>query len=218
MTTKKNEPVRLLKEGARLMVRVDHLRPTQITVGGYHVAQKIHVTRRLSHAELPGFLDKHRIHVVLGPEQALYVVDHHHWVRAWHEMGIVMVPAIVRADLSHLSPRKFWKQMVDTHMVHPYDEHGKRRPLKELPGDIHGMRDDPYRSLEAFVQLAGGYRKVKAAYPDFRWADFFRKHIDGPLDSHHTFATALARGIKLAMSPAARELPGYIGPCKPARR
>lgn len=218
MTTKRKEPVRLLREGARLMVPVDHLRSTQITVGGYHVAQKIHVTRRLSHAELPGFLDKHRIHVVLGPEQTLYVVDHHHWVRAWHEMGIVMVPAIVRADLSHLSPRKFWKHMIDTHMVHPYDEHGKRQPLKELPGDIHGMRDDPYRSLEAFVQLAGGYRKVKAAYPDFRWADFFRKHIDGPLDSHHSFATALARGVRLAMSPAARELPGYIGPCKPARR
>ncbi len=210
------KPARLLREGAALMVPVDHLRPTQITVGGYHVAQKIHVTRRLADADLHAFLSKHRIHVVLGPDQALFVVDHHHWVRAWHEIGIAMVPAIVRADLSHLSARKFWKHMVDNHLVHPYDEHGKRRPIKDLPPDIHGMRDDPYRSLEAFVQLSGGYRKVKAAYPDFRWADFFRKHIDGPLDSHHTFAAALALGMRLALSTKARGLPGYIGPCKSA--
>lgn len=203
-----------LREGAKLMVPIDHLRPTQITIGGYHVAQKIHVTRRLSHADLPAFLDRHRVHVVIGPEHSLFVVDHHHWVRAWHEMGMAMVPVLVRLDLSHLSVRKFRKFMLDNHMVHPYDEHGKRRPLKDLPPDIHAMRDDPFRSLEAFVQLSGGYRKVKAAYPDFRWADFFREHIDGPLDSHHTFAAALARAVQLAHSTKARGLPGYIGPCR----
>lgn len=208
----KGKRKRVLREGAGLMVPVDHLRPTQITVGKYHVEQKIHVTRRLSHADLPAFLDKHRIHVVLGPEQSLYVVDHHHWVRAWHEMGIVMVPAIVRADLSHLSTREFWKYMVDHHMVHPYDEHGKRCPISALPPDIHGMRDDPYRTLEAFVQLSGGYRKVKAAYPDFRWADFFRKHIAPSFDTHHGFATALANAVQLALSKKAHGLPGYIGP------
>ena len=31
----------------KLMVPLDALRPTQITVGGYHVAQKVHVTRRV---------------------------------------------------------------------------------------------------------------------------------------------------------------------------
>ena len=205
-----------LRKGACLRVPVDHLRPTQITVGAYHVSQKIHVTRRLSRERLGAFLDRHRIHIVIGPEHTMFVVDHHHWMRAWHEMGIATVPAIVREDLNHLSWRAFWLHMVRNHLVHPYDEHGKRQPLKALPADIHGMRDDPYRSLEAFVQLAGGYRKVKTAYPDFRWADFFRREIDGPLDSHHAFAVALARGVRLAHSPKARKLPGYIGPC-PAR-
>lgn len=205
-----------LKAGARLRVPVDQLRPTQITVGAYHVAQKMHVTRRVPRERLAAFLDRHLIHIVLGPEHVPFVVDHHHWVRAWHEMGIATVPALVRADLSHLSWRAFWLHMVKHHLVHPYDEHGRRQPLKALPDDIHGMRDDPYRSLEAFVQLAGGYRKVKTAYPDFRWADFFRREIDGPLDSPHTFAVALARGYRLALSPKARRLPGYIG-AKPAR-
>lgn len=206
---------RRLGKDAALMLPIDHLRPTQITVGAYHVAQKIHATRQVPHADLPAFLDRHRVHVVLGPEQVPYIVDHHHWVRAWQEMGIEMVPARVRKDLSHLSAQKFWKRMADEHMVHPYDERGRRRPLRELPIDVHEMRDDPYRSLEAFVQLAGGYRKVKTAYSDFRWADFFRRHIDGPFDTHHTFAAALAKGIRLATSPKARDLPGYIGPCEP---
>lgn len=213
----KRAPRRIGKD-AGLMVRIDELLPTQMTVGAFHVAQKMHVTRRLDHADLPGFLDQHRVHVVIGPEHALYIADHHHWVRAWQEMGIEMVPALVREDLSHLSKRDFWKKMDEENMVHPYDEHGQRRPVRELPTNVHDMRDDPYRSLEAFVQLSGGYEKVDTAYSDFRWADFFRKHIDGPLDTHHTFAAALARGCKLARSAKARDLPGYLGPCKPARK
>ncbi|PLQ00580.1 ParB-like protein [Cupriavidus pauculus] len=209
---------RRLGKDAALMVPIGHLHPTQITVGAYHVAQKMHVTRRLAHSDVPGFLDQHRVHIVIGPEQALYIVDHHHWVRAWQDMGIDMVPALVRNDYSHLSVRAFWKRMTDEHMVHPYDERGRRRPISELPSDVHSMRDDPYRSLEAFVQLAGGYRKVKTAYSDFRWADFFRKQIKGPLDTHHTFAAALAKGLQLATSPKARDLPGYLGPCRKTRQ
>ncbi|WP_224078495.1 ParB-like protein [Cupriavidus laharis] len=197
------------------MVPLDALHPTQITVGAYHVAQKMHVTRRVPPARRAAFLDRHRVHVVIGPEQALYVVDHHHWVRAWHDLGLTHVPAIVRTDLSRLDGHGFWRWMVDRHMVHPYDEHGRLRPLNELPASVHDMRDDPYRSLEAFVQLAGGYLKVRQAYPDFKWADFFRRHIDGPLDTPEGFAAALVRAVRLARSAKARKLPGYIdaGPC-----
>lgn len=211
--------VRTLRKGAKLMVPLGVLRPTQITIGAYHVAQKIHVTRRVPPDRRAAFLDRHRVHVVIGPEQALYVVDHHHWVRAWHDMGMSHVPALVLADLSTMTEAAFWRYMVANHLVHPYDERGKRRPLSELPDAVHHMHDDPYRSLEAFVQLAGGYRKVKQAYPDFRWADFFRRHIDGPLDTRHNFAVAVAHGFRLAHSARARKLPGYVGglPC-PVRR
>ncbi|WER48651.1 ParB-like protein [Cupriavidus sp. WKF15] len=202
---------RLLRSGAKLMMPLDALHPTQITVGAYHVAQKVHVTRRIPPARRPAFLDRHRVHLVIGPEQVPYVVDHHHWVRAWHELGLTHVPALVRRDLSRLGARAFWKWMVAQHMVHPYDEQGRRRPLNELPASLHDMRDDPYRSLEAFVQLAGGYRKVRQAYPDFRWADFFRRHIEGPLDTPESFAAALVRAFRLAQGAKARNLPGYIG-------
>ncbi|WP_454737383.1 ParB-like protein [Cupriavidus necator] len=202
---------RKLKPGSKLMVPLDALHPTQITVGGYHVAQKVHTTRRVPPEDRAAFLDRHRVHLVIGPEQALYVVDHHHWVRAWHDLGLTHVPGIVRTDVSEMDVRAFWRFMVANHLVHPYDEHGRRRPLTELPAGIHDMRDDPYRSLEAFVQLAGGYRKVKTAYPDFRWADYFRSHVPGPFDTPHHFAIALARAFRLAHAVGARDLPGYIG-------
>jgi Uncharacterized protein conserved in bacteria len=206
----RRQPRKLLP-GSKLMVPLDALRPTQITVGGYHVAQKVHVTRRVPPERRAAFLDRHRVHLVIGPEQALYVVDHHHWVRAWHDLGLTHVPGLVRADLSDMNVPAFWRHMVAEHMVHPYDEHGRRRPLTELPGGIHDMRDDPYRSLEAFVQLAGGYRKVKTAYMDFRWADYFRRHVAGPFDTTHHFAIALAQAFRLAHAAGARGLPGYIG-------
>ncbi|SOZ28513.1 conserved protein of unknown function (plasmid) [Cupriavidus taiwanensis] len=202
---------RKLAPDSKLMVPLDALRPTQITVGGYHVAQKIHVTRRVAPEARAAFLDRHRVHLVIAPEQLLYVVDHHHWVRAWHDLGLTHVPGIVRADLSDMDVPAFWRHMVANHLVHPYDEHGRRQPLSELPEAIHDMRDDPYRSLEAFVQLAGGYRKVKTAYPDFRWADFFRRHVPGPFDTPHHFAFAVANAFRLAHSREARDLPGYIG-------
>lgn len=200
--------------GTILMAIVDALRPTQITVGAFHVAQKIHVTRRLSERKRAAFLEEHPVHVIIGPAETMYVVDHHHWVKAWHDLGIEQVPVIVRKDLSRLSGPEFWRYMVKHHQVHPYDEHGRRRPLAELPRGVQGMRDDPYRSLEAFAQRAGAYRKVKTAYPDFRWADFFRKEIDGPFDTPHGFAVALAKAVRLAHSDAARDLPGYMGKTK----
>ncbi|MBB2919730.1 ParB-like protein [Cupriavidus alkaliphilus] len=202
---------RKLAPDSKLLVPLDALHPTQITVGGYHVAQKVHTTRRVAPEARAAFLDRHRVHLVIGPEQVLYVVDHHHWVRAWHDLGLTHVPGIVRADLSDLDVPAFWRHMVANHLVHPYDEHGRRRPLTELPEAIHDMRDDPYRSLEAFVQLAGGYRKVKTAYPDFRWADFFRRHVPGPFDTPHHFAFAVASAFRLAHSREAKDLPGYIG-------
>ncbi|WP_420992020.1 ParB-like protein [Cupriavidus sp. 30B13] len=200
-----------LGKGSKLVIPIDELRPTQITVGWYHVEQKMHATARRGAHQRPAFLERHRLDVVMGPEHVAYVVDHHHWVRAWHELGIHAAPVLVLRDLSALAPAAFWQAMLKTHSVHPYDEHGRRLPVSALPERVGDMRDDPYRSLEAFVQLAGGYRKVRQAYPDFRWADFFRRHVGGPLDTVDGFAEALARAVQLARSGKARGLPGYLG-------
>ncbi|MBY4898535.1 ParB/Srx family N-terminal domain-containing protein [Cupriavidus sp. AU9028] len=199
------------RKGARVTLPLAQLHPTQMTVGLHHVHSKMATTARHQGRKQIELLDRHRLHVVIGPGPAFYVIDHHHWARAWHDLGIESVPVVIKHNWSRLPPDRFWLEMEARHLVHPYDEYGERQALAALPHSIGDMRDDPYRSLEAFAQLAGGYEKVKQAYPDFRWADFFRRHIDGPLDTVADFALALALAVKLARSGKARGLPGWIG-------
>lgn len=213
-----NPPADNWPKGARMTLPLAQLRPTQMTVGIHHVKSKIDVTARHQGRKQIDLLERHRIHVVVGPGPAFYVIDHHHWARAWYELGIESVPVVIKHNWSRLPPDHFWREMESRHLVHPYDEHGERQDLAALPHSLADMRDDPYRSLEAFAQLAGGYEKVKQAYPDFRWADFFRRHIDGPLDTVPGFALALARAVKLARSGKAKGLPGFVGDGKVQRK
>ncbi|MFJ4290608.1 ParB-like protein [Cupriavidus sp. NPDC089707] len=191
------------------------LRPTQLTLGYAHVRHKKEVTQR--HADLNDlaalrrFMRRHRIKTVAGPGGSLYIVDRHHWARAWLELGYQWGPVRILRDLSALSPSAFWKRMRQLGHVHPYDEHGKLQGHRALPPTVMGMRDDPYRSLAAFACAAGAYRKPGSAYGDFCWAGFLRDRVLQDLDSIAGFGLALAESIKLARSSKARRLPGYCG-------
>lgn len=206
------------RKGARVTLPLAQLRPTQMTVGLHHVQGKMDVTARHQGRRQIELMERHRLHVVIGPGPSFYVIDHHHWARAWYELGIESAPVVIKHNWSRMAPDRFWLEMEARHLVHPYDEYGELQPLAALPHSLAAMRDDPYRSLEAFAQLAGGYDKVKQAYRDFRWADFFRRHIDGPLDTVAGFALALAQAVKLARSSKARGLPGFVGEAGDARQ
>lgn len=190
------------------------LRPTQLTLGFYQVRHKMDVTqRRRGAGGMRRFLRSHRIRTIRGPGGALYIGDHHHWARAWLELGWRRAPVSVDIDLSELGPDAFWKRMRVLGHVNPYDEHGKRLGVAALPPTVMGMRDDPYRSLAAFARDAGAYRKPGNAYGDFTWARFFHRHVEEDMHSIAGFARALSLAIELARSGKARKLPGYIGPC-----
>lgn len=193
---------------------LDTLRPTQITLGMYQVREKMDVSAKpRSVAALKRFMAGHRIETVVGPGGALYIADHHHWARAWLELGWEQAPVDIIADLSGLSPGKFWKHMRALGHLHPYDEHGEHLTEKELPATVMTMRDDPYRSLAAFTRNAGAYRKPGNAYGDFRWAAFFRRHVEEDMHSIAGFARAMTVAITLARSSKARRLPGFVGAC-----
>ncbi len=162
-------------------------------------------------AALRRFLRSHRIKTVVGPGGALFIVDHHHWARAWSELGLRRAPVRIMRDLSRLDPDAFWKRMRALCYVHPYDELGKRRGVDALPASVMGMRDDPYRSLAAFARQSGAYRKPPNARGDFRWAGFLRERIEEDMSSIGGFALALTQAIRLARGGAARRLPGYCG-------
>lgn len=197
------------------MADLDTLRPTQLTLGLYQVHQKMDISgRQRDAAALKEFLERHRIQTIIGPGGGLFIADHHHWARAWLELGWRRAPVDIVDDLSELSPGKFWKRMRALGHLHPYDEHGKHLAFDALPATVMGMRDDPYRSLAAFTREAGAYRKPGNAYGDFRWAGFFRRHVHEDMQSIAGFARALSVAIPLARSSKARRLPGFVGPCR----
>ncbi|MEX3936453.1 ParB-like protein [Paraburkholderia phymatum] len=192
-------------------VEVRRLHPTQITVGMIEVREKRDELSRLREPHLHDFLRAHPVPAVEGPNDKLYITDHHHLGRALSEEGIATGFFLVEADFSTLALDQFWTEMDRHQWVHPYDENGQRCPFDEIPKHVEHLRDDPFRSLAGYVRNAGGYQKTPEAFAEFLWADFFRKRISIG-SGKEGFETAVRMGITLARSVDARGLPGYIGP------
>src|ERR1700748_787489 len=91
-------------------VKVEDLRPTQMTVGMREVAEKRKAWReKAAEAKAAGrFLGHHLIPVLLGPKGKSYVIDHHHLARALMEEGVEEVATTTVSDLSMLDKDAFW--------------------------------------------------------------------------------------------------------------
>jgi hypothetical protein len=189
-------------------VELKKLHPTQLTVGMYEVHDKRQALAAMKHHERRDFLEAHPIPAVWGPDDKLYITDHHHLARAAYEESIESGFFWVEADYSKDSPAKFWGQMKAARWAHPVDEHGVVQPCGEIPPHVQALRDDVYRSLAGFVRSAGGYEKTPTAFAEFVWADFFRSRLKiGP--TRQEFEHAVKQALILAASEAAKALPGY---------
>ena len=191
-------------------VEILKLRPTQISVGMREVAEKRQEWRRHAEHNGPDYLGRHMVPVILGPKGRLYLVDHHHLVRALHDEGVERVLTTVIADLSSLEKDEFWSVMDHKHWMYPFDENGKRQPHERFGKTVEDLVDDPYRSLAGSVRRVGGYAKDLTPFSEFMWADFFRRRIEIKLLSED-FDEAMKQALKLAGSPIARYLPGWCG-------
>jgi len=187
---------------------IHHLHPTQLTVGMREVHDKMKRLQHMQPHEQQEFMRAHLIPAVLGPQQRLYITDHHHLGRAAYEADVKTGFFEVQADLSALDMDAFWAEMEKSAWVHPLDEFGVRHHFSSIPNHLEKLKDDPYRSLAGFVRNAGGYEKTHAAFAEFLWADFFRRHIEAE-DLHHKFDSAVERAIALAQSEIASTLPGH---------
>jgi hypothetical protein len=184
------------------------LRPTQITIGLIEVAVKRKALEALAKHAQRDFLAAHPIPAVLGPDERIFITDHHHLARAALESGIETACFLIEAEMGKLEPAVFWHSMCDQRWAHPIDEQGHRQACSAIPKHLRELRDDVYRSLAGLVRSAGGYEKTPTAFAEFVWADFFRHRVViGP--THADFTRALAEALALAKSPAARALPGY---------
>jgi hypothetical protein len=190
--------------------KIHILRPTQITVGLIEVSDKCIHLASMKKLDRRAFLSEHSFPAVLGPKDRLYLTDHHHLaLAAWH-MKVESAFFVMEANWSKLGIKKFWREMIKNQWAHPIDWQGEKRPIDEIPSHIHGLCDDIYRSLAAYVRNAGGYEKTPTAFAEFQWAEFFRERIVIG-STRADFDRAVQQACQLAQSPTARELPGYRG-------
>jgi hypothetical protein len=198
-----------LQPGARCLIDVRSLRPTQIAVGLGEIRMRAERVLRMKPQKQERYLRGKEVPVVIGPGGEPFIVDHHHLARLLLDSKLrSQVYAVVRANWSDLPPDEFWKRMRENHWVYLYDEHGQG-PLSPsaLPKSVTDLKDDPYRTLAWLVRVRGGYAKTEIPFAELQWANFFRARIPeralDNLDSAETLA------LKLAASPEASTLPGH---------
>ncbi len=188
------------------------LKPSQFAIGFMEVEYKVKELKKLGRQKLLKHIQKTPVPVVISPWGELCVIDHHHFLFACWHAGVNRVCVEVVKDLSNskLSYLKFWRKMATRNFSYLYDQFGDgpRNPLY-LPMDIRGLADDPYRSLAWMVRKEGGYENSDATFSEFQWANFFREKKLLDKQGRKAFHKAIASGLKLAVSPAAKKLPGY---------
>jgi hypothetical protein len=190
---------------------IAELRPTQMTVGMREVERKRRAWDNKGGAGKVHTLATHMVPVVLGPDGARYVTDHHHLARALLEDGQKEVYVTVVGDLGKADPDYFWNLMDYHGWTHPYDQKGRRCGYDELPKSVKAMKDDPYRSLSGELRGMGGFAKDVTPFSEFVWADFLRGRIKSKL-LDADFDEALKQAFVLAKSAEADFLPGWCGP------
>lgn len=193
-----------------LAVAPERLHPTQMTVGRAEVAAKRAQWHALGKNKRKLLIASHWFPGVLGPQGAVYIVDHHHFGLALLEEGVEQVPVIVQRDFSWLEPDTFWRTMEFNRWAHPYDDRGRRSDYAAIPRSLSGLRDDPYRTLAARVREAGGCAKDTTPYAEFLWADFFRSRLKSTAVGKGG-ERLLQRALELAHARDAGYLPGWSG-------
>lgn len=211
--TSQADPVNIKPKTAAsppIVVPLDMLRPTQVAVGMRAVSAKRKRIAARKRRKVSRYLARKPIPAVYGPGHELYIVDHHHLSLALLQSRITTAHVQIIDDYSDLSPKAFWTAMETQGLVYPYDETGSRVPLSRMPRGIKSLRADTYRDLAWSVREEGGFKKTKAPYSEFRWAEFFRTTIPSKVIAED-YEAAVAIGLKLARSAAAAGLPGYLG-------
>lgn len=163
-------------------IHLSELRPTQIAVGMQQVRKKADKLSRMFKNERRVFLEARPVPCIKGPDDNLYIIDHHHLCRAAQMVGEKKVFVKIVQDWSNFEEEStFWKAMYDQNYIWPYDEYGNRVELSVmplmLPRSIELLKNDPYRSVAGILRKRGVYEKDWTPFSEFKWANTLRGHI-----------------------------------------
>jgi hypothetical protein len=189
-------------------------RPTQGGIGLRQVDKKQKKIERFkSHLEREAYIGERPIPIVKAPGGDIYLLDRHHLALALLKSGTTKTRGYVVRDWSNVqSDEEFVSLMTEQNWFHCFDGDGATVPGPSwLPKTLLELPDDPFRSLASAVRKKGGFAKVEGDpfFTEFRWANFFRERM-----VIGEWSDSVAHAIKLARSPAAMGLPGYISTLK----
>jgi hypothetical protein len=193
-----------------MQIQWELLRPTQGAIGYVQVLEKKETYLEMPTEKRWPFIREQAIKVVRGPSDSLHIIDHHHWARAWFDLGLPEATVIVLADFSELPRDLFIEKMAERGWLHPFDKDGCRISVQEIPDFIGDIPDDVFQSLAAFLRMTGTYDNPGEFNAKFAWADFLRRHIKTRAATVEGFARMLADAVSASRSPEATELPGFI--------
>jgi hypothetical protein len=180
-----------------------------MTVGLEEVDRKRKDWRKLGKEGRRRAMNEEMFPAVKASDGFYYILDNHHTALALiHEKTDTVRIGLVK-DLSELTSRHFWVFLDHHSWMHAYDEHGRRRPFRDMPRRFEDMRDDPYRSLAKAVRDAGGFAKPDEPFLEFLWANHFRDLIPKKLLASKK--RALSEALDLAASKRSQHLPGWVG-------
>jgi hypothetical protein len=188
-------------------VAIAQLHPTQITIGSREVLAKRRRYRAAIEAGGAVLLQRHGVPIVLGPHGQAYALDRHHGLCALLAEGVADVRVNLTEDLSSLSREAFWSTLDARGWCHPYDASGQRLDYDQIPASMANLVDDPYRSLASALRRIGGFKKVRAPFSEFAWADFLRRRLD-PALVDRDFNEALRIAAQMARGDGPHRLPG----------
>lgn len=151
--------------------------------------------------------------VVIGPLGSLYLTDGHHTLTSFYEMADggpnTHVRLRVLANLSLLSPTKFWAQMELNKWVWLRDPAGNAVNPSALPAGVGlaNFADDKYRSLLYFARDIG-YSASSLPFQEFYWGSWIRDARPVDLSSWNSNDAASYLDAVKKVSLAQTALPG----------
>jgi len=165
------------------------VRPTQANVGAIQVQCKSYKFQEKSGTEMGDYLNEfdHHVPALIGPDGNFYITDHHHMTTAlWvtqtkykqHTSWRLRVDVLESYYGSGETMDQFWAYMVSNNFAYLYNN-GEPITWEQLPTNVAGLTDDPYRSQSGFQKNEGLYGYIKPAnnamfFLEFKWGSLMR--------------------------------------------
>jgi len=190
------------------------LRPLQGAIGMGEVQEKAEKIKARPEKEQKK-LEADPIKIIRGPDGQLFITDHHHGARAWLLAGYPNGICSIESDPSSADAEKFWLRLEELKKAHLATRDGTVITPDDLPKSLEQLPDDPYRTLAWMVRKKGGFCRAlmeQKEFAEFIWADWMRNRAELPAEQVAAAPDKVLNvAVKLAKSPVAAGLPGYVG-------